>query len=113
MVEQLSKVLSRTAAVADGISMWCSLHTDRGGKLAGWLVDTWTERNVEPHLRPKLHWIPRADGKFYVAHLRIDFRSALIISDEDTDMERHRAEFIKATLALWEEQWLEDKAKGT
>jgi len=58
------------------------------------------------------HGVQEADGKFYAAHMKIDFRSALLISDEDTNIEPHHAAFIKATLALWEKEWLEDKAKG-
>ena len=89
--------------------MWGALHTDVRGEVVGWLVDTWTEASAEPHLRPKMHWVPRIDGKFYHVQLSIDFRSSMIVFDEDTEIEPNRAVFIKKTLALWEQEWLEQK----
>lgn len=89
--------------------MWGTLHVNQRRELVGWIVDTWTEVGVEPHLLPKMHWVPREDGKFYHMRLNIDFRSSLEIFHEDTDIEPHRAAFVKATLALWEQEWLDQK----
>ena len=92
--------------------MWGTLHINRvGGKAVGWLVDTWTEKGVELRLRPRMHWVPREDGKFYRVHLTIDARSSITIAEEDTDIESYRAAFITSTLATWEQEWLEEQSK--
>jgi hypothetical protein len=38
-------------------------------------------------------------------------RSNIQIGEEDTDIEPIRATFIKATLGLWEDEWLAEGAK--
>jgi hypothetical protein len=58
-----------------------------------------------------MHWVPR-DGKFHHMHMNIDFRSSIQMGEEDTDIEPTRAVFIKATLGLWEQEWLEEGAKS-
>jgi hypothetical protein len=91
--------------------MWGTLHVSRpGGTLVGWIVDTWTEGGGPLRLRPKMHWVPR-DGKFHHMHMNIDYRSAIQIGEEDINIEPTRAVFIKATLGLWEQEWLEETAK--
>jgi hypothetical protein len=110
MPEQIEKILSRSTA--DGsMRMWGTLHASRpGGNLVGWIVDTWTEGGEPPRLQPRMHWVSR-DGKFHRMHMNIDYRSAIQIGEEDTEIESIRAVFIKATLGLWEQEWLEEGAK--
>jgi hypothetical protein len=68
------------------------------------------EQDVTPNLHPRLHFVPKEDGKIYKIHLSGNF--ANIQDDgEDTEIEPHRAAFIKATIALWEQEWLEEEAK--
>jgi hypothetical protein len=110
MPELIEKVYSRRTIVGT-VSMWGTLHVTRlGGRVVGWIVDTWTERGVEPFLPPRMHWVPR-DGKFYYMRLNVGIRSSMEIGGEATDIEPHRAAFIKATLALWEQEWLDEEAK--
>ena len=110
MPELIEKILSRDTT-SGAIRMWGSLHVSKpGGTLVGWIVDTWTEGDAEPHLSPRMHWVPR-DGKFYYMHLYIDIRSSMQIGGEALDIEPERAAFIRATLALWEQEWLEAEGK--
>jgi hypothetical protein len=93
--------------------MWGTLHVNsQNRKLLGWIVDSWTEAGIEPHLRPRMLWVSREDGKLYNMKLEIDFRSVTNVFDEATDVEPHRAAFIKATLALWEQEWIEQGTPG-
>lgn len=111
MPEQMERVLSRKTGVGT-ISMWGTLHVNRQNrKLLGWIVDSWTEAGIEPHLRPRMLWVSRGDGKFYNMGLEIDLTVARVF-DEATDVEPHRAAFIKATLAMWEQEWLEQGTPG-
>jgi len=109
MPEQIEKIWSKSTSNGS-MRMWGTLHSRPGGKLVGWIVDTWTEYGDPPHLRPKMHWVPR-DGKFHHMHMNIDFHSSIQIGEEDTDIEPIRATFIKATLGLWEDEWLAEGAK--
>ena len=111
MAVQAEKILSRRTTVGN-ISMWGTLHVSRpGGKVLGWLVDTWTEKGVEPHLLPRMHWVPRVDGKFYRVYLTVDARSSMTIAEEDTEIESYRAAFITATIGTWEQEWLNEQVK--
>jgi hypothetical protein len=85
--------------------MWASLYVDQTGEKVAWLVDTWSEQGVMPHLKPKLHWVSHEDGKFYHVLLNIDYQNSLKISEEDTEIEPHRAAFIRSTLATWEQEY--------
>jgi hypothetical protein len=58
-----------------------------------------------------MYWVPRSDNKFYNVRLNIGFQSTMNVYDEDAEIEPHRAAFIKATLALWEQEWLEEEGK--
>jgi hypothetical protein len=111
MAQQLiEKILSRSVSKG-GISMWGTLHAEQGdGRLVGWIVDTWTEhRDTKPHLPPKMHWVPR-DGRLHHMQLRIDaFQSSALIGPEDTEVESSRAAFIKTTLGIWEQEFVEGK----
>ena len=109
MPEQIEKIWSKSTSNGS-MRMWGTLHSRPGGKLVGWIVDTWTEYG-EPPLRPKMHWVPR-DGKFHHMQMNIDFRSSILIGEEDAEIETTRAAFIKATLGLWEQQWLDEVAKN-
>jgi hypothetical protein len=51
-------------------------------------------------------------GKFHYMQMNIDFRSSILIGEEDAEIETTRAAFIKATLGLWEQQWLDEGAKS-
>lgn len=100
---QIEKVLSRSATAAD-ISMWATLHVSRPDvKAIGWLVDSWGA-----HLRPRMNWVSREEDKFYRVYVTIDTRrNSISIREEDTDIEPRRSAFIRATLATWEEEWIE------
>jgi hypothetical protein len=107
---QLVKVLSRDTA-HPAISMWGTLHTDQlTGAVVGWIVDTWSERGVMPPLLPKMYWVPKEDGKFYHMRLNVDNRSSLAVFGVDTEIEPQRAAFIRATLAIWEQEYWQEKA---
>ena len=108
---QIEKILSRSTS-DENIAMWGTLHVARpGGELVGWLVDSWTLPGAETHLRPKMHWIPSEDRKFYHVHVAVGVRSSLTMGDEDADIEPRRAEFITSTLAKWETEWIEEQSK--
>ena len=109
MVTPFKQVFSRSIA-APAISMSGHLFADtRSGAILGWLVNSWTERGITPPLHPKMHWLPKEDDKFHHAMLKLDYL-ALEPHGEDTGIEPHRASFIRATLALWEQEYLEGKA---
>lgn len=76
------------------------------GAILGWLVITRTERGVMPPLNPKMHWVSKEDGKLRGAK----FGASLQSLDEDTEVGPHRAAFITATLATWEQEYLETKS---
>jgi hypothetical protein len=109
MVTPFKMVFSRSI-VAPAISMSGHLFADtRTGAALGWLVNTWTERGVMPPLNPKMHWVSNEDGKLRHAMMRLDYL-ALEPHGVDTEVEPHRAAFIRATLALWEQEHLEERA---
>jgi hypothetical protein len=110
--EQAERILSRRT-VGGSISMWGTMHVNRHNRrVVGWIVDTWTESGIEPHLTPRMLWVSREDGKFHNMGLQVDVRSVIRVFDEATNIEPHRAAFIKATLALWEQEWLEQGTPG-
>lgn len=74
-------------------------------------MDTWTEVGVEPHLRPKMHWVSRADGKLHHSFLSGDFRLGITPGGEDTAVEPKRAAVIKANLERWEQEWIEQQSR--
>jgi hypothetical protein len=109
--EPMEQVVSHITVVGT-VSMWGKLFVGKhNGRILGWVVDTWTERGIEPHLRPKLHWISRADDKFYHMETSGDNRIAITILDEDTEVELNRAVVIKDTLARWEGEWVREQSK--
>jgi hypothetical protein len=106
------KMVFSRSIVAPAISMSGHLFADtRTGANLGWIVNSWTERGVVPPLLPRMHWIPKEGGKFHRAILMLDYR-ALQPADEDTGIEPRGASFISATLALWEQEYLEEKPGG-
>jgi hypothetical protein len=109
---ELIETITSRSTTSGSIRIWGTLHARKpDGKLLGWTVNTWTERGISPHLPPKLHWVPR-DGKLYHMHLSIDtFQKSTVVAGEATDIEPHRAAFIKATLGQWEQEWLEEGGK--
>jgi hypothetical protein len=110
MPEQIEKIWSRST-INGSMRMWGTLHVSKpGGNLVGWIVDTWTENGEPPRLHPKMHWVSR-DDKLHHMHMNIGFQNGILIGEEDTDIEPTRAAFIKATLGLWEQEWLEEEAK--
>jgi len=97
-------VFSRSI-VAPAISMSGHLYSNaQTGAILGWLAITWTERGAMPPLRPKMHWVSKEDGK--ARHDMLD-RGLAQPLDEDIEIESHRAVFIRATLTLWEQEYLE------
>lgn len=110
--EQAERILSRRTT-GGTISMWGTMHVNRlTRKVIGWIVDTWTESGIEPHLTPRMLWVSREDGKFCNMGLEVGVRSVVRVFDEATDIEPHRAAFIKTTLALWEQEWLDQGTPG-
>jgi hypothetical protein len=106
------RMIFSRSIVAPAISMSGHVYADtRTGAILGWLVNTWTERGITPPLLPRMHWIPKVDGKFHRAILMLDY-GALQPADEDTEIEPHRAAFIRATLALWEQEHSEGGTPG-
>jgi hypothetical protein len=104
---QAEKVYSRSTATRQ-ISMWGTLHVNRAdGKLAGWLVDSWTESGTEPHYRPRMNWVSQEDGKFYRVHMVVGPpRNSITIEEEDTGIEPERLTLISSILASWDEDWI-------
>jgi hypothetical protein len=95
-------VFSRST-VQPSISMWASLYVDPTGAAVGWMVSTWSERDVMPTLEPKMHWVSHEDGKFY--RMLLEIPSSIKIFDEDTEIEPHRAVFVRTTLKNWEQEY--------
>jgi hypothetical protein len=85
---KIEKVHSRTIATKE-ISMWGTLHVNRpGGTVAGWLVDSWTEKGIEPHLHPRMNWVAKDDGKLYRVYLMVGPPgNSISIDAEDIDIE--------------------------
>jgi len=110
--DSLEKVYSRTTRV-DNLNMWGSLHVSRRtGKVAGWVVDSWSEWGA-PYLRPKMHWVRYPDHKLHQMKLNIDFTSTMSVGPEDTGVEMERLIFIRATLPQWERDWIDQETKKT
>jgi hypothetical protein len=109
MPEQLVKVLNRRTT--DGkISMWGILHLNSsGGRLAGWLCDSWTEAGASPLdvLLPRLYWLSKEDDKFHLAQLNIPFvgKSIITLGPVDESIEPRREAFMRSTLAEWENEY--------
>jgi len=110
MAEQLVKVFTRR--VTEGqISMWGTLHLNaQGGRLAGWLCDSWTEpgASAADMLSPRLHWFSKQDDEFHLAKLDIPIAGSALITlgPVNTDIEPRRANFMRVTLAQWENEYL-------
>jgi hypothetical protein len=109
MAEQLVKVLTRRITVGQ-ISMWGTLHLNaRGGKLAGWRCDAWTEAGVSglDVLLPRLYWLSKDDDKFHSVKLDIPVAGAasITLGPVDTGVEPRREAFMRATLAEWESEY--------
>lgn len=90
--------------------MWGILHLNsNGGRLAGWLCDSWTEAGASASevLLPRLCWLSKEDDKFYLAYLNIPFvgNSKLELGDVDKDIEPRREAFMRAALAEWENEY--------
>lgn len=110
MVTPFKMVFSRII-VAQAISMSGHLYSNaQTGAILGWLVITWTERGVMPPLNPEMHWVSKEGGKIHRATLHLDYPALAQPLDEDTEIEPHRAVFIRSTLALWDQEYLEEKA---
>jgi len=110
MAERLVKVLTRRATVGQ-INMWGTLHLNtQGGRLAGWLCDSWTEAGASAAdvLLPRLSWLSKEDDKFHIVKLDIPVAGPAFIhiGPVDGKMEPRRESFLRVTLALWEEEYL-------
>jgi|ERR1700733_7401901 len=112
MPEHLIKVLTRSVT-AEGISMWGSLHLNaQGGKLAGWLCDSWTTTR-EPGaavLLPRIFWLNREDNNFYRVWLDIPVvgSASIKLGPVDEDIEPLRNKFMRDMLAQWENEYLSE-----
>jgi len=111
MPDQIEKVDSRLTH-KDNLRMWGQLYVSRTGRtVGGWLVDSWSE-NGAPYWHPKMHWFDKKENKLCNAYLKVDFgSSSMNIYGEDTEIDPERAKFIRATVAQWEQEWLEAEAK--
>jgi hypothetical protein len=108
--ERLVKVLTRRTTSGQ-ISMWGTLHLDPvGGKLGGWLCDSWTEAGTSAAdiLLPRLHWLSKEDGKFRLVHLDIPTTGigSINLGPIDAEIEPRREVFMRATLGQWEDEYL-------
>jgi|SRR5579872_1049057 len=103
------EVLSRSTTTPT-ISMWGTLYANATGELAGWVVSTCS--GVISHLPPEMHWASKEDGKFYRLRWNIDVRKSLEVREEDTEIEPRRADFIRATLRTWEQEYLQEKTEA-
>jgi hypothetical protein len=109
--EPIEQVYSRTAVV-DHVSMWGKLFVNKlNRKAVGWLVDTWTELGVDERLRPKMHWVSIADGKFHHSFVSGDFRLGIAPGGEDTEIESKRAAVIRANLERWEQEYIQQQSR--
>lgn len=109
MAEQLLKVLSRRTSEGQ-ISMWGTLHLNaQGGKVAGWLCDSWTEPGTSAAdlLLPRLHWLSKEDDRFHLVKLDIPAvgMSSIALGPVDTEIEPRREAFMRAMLAQWENEY--------
>lgn len=109
MAEQLVKVLTRSVTVGQ-ISMWGTLHLNaQGGRLAGWLCNSWTEAGTSgvDVLLPRLYWLSKDDEKFHSVKLDIPVAGAgsITLGPVDTNIEPRREAFMRVTLAQWENEY--------
>ena len=110
MPEQLVKVFTRR--ISEGqVSMWGTLHLNaQGGRLAGWLCDSWTEAGTPAAdvLLPRLHWFNKEDEQFHLAKIDIPVVGAasIAIGPVDAEIEPRRKQFMLVTLAQWENEYL-------
>jgi hypothetical protein len=87
------------------------LHLNaQGGKLAGWLCDSWTEPGASgaDMLSPRLHWFSKEDEKFHLAKIAIPTVGAasITLGPVDEHIEPRRAEFMRNVLAQWENEYI-------
>ncbi|HXC33929.1 MAG TPA: hypothetical protein VNZ56_15730 [Verrucomicrobiae bacterium] len=88
--------------------MWALLYVDETGRVAGWFVDTYSEKGTTPFLSPRMNWFSREDEKPCRAQPDIgDFVSSIKVGPEDEAIEPQREAFIRATLADWEQEYAE------
>jgi hypothetical protein len=106
---RLVKVFNRRTTEGN-ISMWGTLHLNlEGGRLSGWLCDSWTESVVSAAelLMPRLYWFDQDDKKFH--HVRLDIPVAgfgsITLGPIDPDIEPRREKFMRETLAQWENEY--------
>jgi len=90
--------------------MWGTLHLNtQGGTLAGWLCDSWTEAGASAAeaLLPRLHWLSKEDDRFHLVQLDIPVvgTAAVRLGPVDTGIEPRREEFMRTTLAQWENEY--------
>jgi hypothetical protein len=109
MPERLVKVFTKRTTVGQ-ISMWGTLHLNaQGGRLAGWLCDSWTESGTSGSdaLSPRLHWLSKEDNEFHLVKLDIPSfgTSSVAMGPVDPNMEPRRAAFLRSTLAQWEDEY--------
>jgi hypothetical protein len=108
MGKNMVKVFGRHT-IKSGTNMWASLYLryPEGGA-AGWLCDSWAQAGPDTRLlMPKLHWLNRADDRFHTAHI-VDFggQGSVQVGAIDEDIEPHREQFIRTTLADWEREYV-------
>jgi hypothetical protein len=110
--DQIERVHSRLSNRDKNLRMWGQLYVSQTGRtVGGWLVDSWSEGGA-PYWQPEMHWLDKKDGKAYRVQLNINMgRSAMNLYGEDKEIDPGRAKFIRATVAQWEQEWLEDEGK--
>jgi hypothetical protein len=110
MAEQLVKVLTRRIT-EEQISMWGTLHLNaQGGRLAGWLCDSWTEAGTTGRdvLLPRLYWLSKEDDLFHLVKLEIPVAgiASITLGPVDPSIEPRRERFMRTVLARWENEYL-------
>jgi hypothetical protein len=110
MGQWLQAVYPRTTL--DGpIKMHGCLHFNRSnGTVAGWVTHTWTDPAITPSLPFAMYWVAHENGKLYDMRIHVDLLSVMEMGNEAADAEPQRVEFIRATLARWEQEYLEQQA---
>ena len=81
------------AIVHPAITMWGALYTNEfTGAMVGWVVDTWSEKGIIPPLPPKMHWVPKEDGKFCRVRLPVDHHSSFDdVDGSSLELVQHRS----------------------
>ena len=109
---RIERVFSGTAR-QDTLNIWGKLFIDKTGRGDdGWLIDSWCEGGA-PYWQSRMNWVATKDKKIYLVQMNLGVHnSQMNICGEDADIEPGRAEFIRASIAKWERERLDEEAKN-